>query len=89
MMYTIALTALGLGVAAGWALAGQFMLRTLVGVILALVSLTLWIGFAPETLPGDGFALVVAGFLVAPPMASGMIGGAVFYGLIRRHRKPT
>ena len=89
MMYTIALTALGLGIVAGWALASQFMLRTLALTILLLVSLTLWIALAPQTLPGDSFALVVAGFLVAPPLASGLFGGAVFCGLIRRHRKPT
>ncbi|GGX56494.1 hypothetical protein GCM10007385_26530 [Tateyamaria omphalii] len=89
MMYAIALTALGLGIVAGWSLAARFMLRSLVAVIIVLVSAVLWVSMAPNTLPGDGFAAVVATFLVAMPMAAGLLGGAVFCGLIRRHSKAT
>lgn len=88
MMYTIALSALGLGIATGWSLAGRFMLRSLVGLFLLLVAAVLWVGFAPDTLPGDGFAASVATYLVALPMASGLLGGGVFRWLFRR-RSPA
>ncbi|WP_299200777.1 hypothetical protein [uncultured Tateyamaria sp.] len=89
MMYAIALTALGLGIVAGWSMASRFMLRSLAAVFILLASAVLWVSLAPTTLPGDGFAVVVATFLVALPMASGLLGGAVFCGLIRRHAKAT
>lgn len=89
MMYVIALTALGLGIVAGWSLAARFMLRSLAAVFIVLASAVLWVAMAPGTLPGDGFAAVVATFLVALPMSAGLLGGAVFCGLIRRHSKAT
>ncbi|WP_157598683.1 hypothetical protein [Tateyamaria omphalii] len=86
MMYAISLAALGLGIATGWSMASRFMLRRLVAVFLLLVAAVLWVGMSPDSLPGDGFALVVATYLVGLPMASGMIGGAVLSWLFRRSR---
>ncbi|MEL6465435.1 MAG: hypothetical protein AAFQ58_10750 [Pseudomonadota bacterium] len=86
MMYAIALTALGLGIVAGWSLAARFMVRSLVGLVLVLIGAVLFVGLAPDKLPGDGFAAVVATYLVALPMASGLLGGGVFRWLVQRHR---
>ena len=84
MMYVIALTALGLGIVAGWSMASRFMLRSLVGLFLLLVAAVIWVGLAPDMLPGDGFAAIVATYLVALPMASGLLGGAVLRWLFRQ-----
>ena len=86
MMYTISLAALGLGVVTGWTMARRFMLRRLVAVFLLLVSVVLWVGMAPEALPGDGFAVIVSAYLVALPMASGLIGGGILAWLFRQRR---
>lgn len=87
MMYVFALTALGLGIVSGWSLAARFMVRSLAAVFIVLASMVFWVAVAPTTLPGDGFAMIVATFLVALPMAAGLLGGAVFCGLVRRHSK--
>ncbi|MEM8655761.1 MAG: hypothetical protein AAGF36_13545 [Pseudomonadota bacterium] len=87
MMYAIALSALGLGIVAGWLLAARFMVRSLVGLVLLLIGIVIFVGTAPDMLPGDGFATVVAAYLVALPVASGLLGGGVFRWLVQRHRE--
>jgi len=90
MMYPIALTALGIGCVTGWALASRFMLRTLAFVLVCLVSLVVAINAVPATaLPGQGFAAIIAAYLVAPPMAAGLVGGAIFRWLLRSRAKPS
>lgn len=89
MMYTIAITALTLGMVAGWSLASRFMLRSLAGLFLMLVLAVIWVVVAPNTLPGDGFAAIVATYLVALPMAAGLLGGAVFRWLFRKRDAVT
>jgi len=89
-MMPIALSALFIGSAAGFVLARRFMLRTLVGLILGLIGLILFVALAPvEALPGDGFAIVVAAYVIAPPIASGLFGGAVIAWLFRARAKAT
>lgn len=89
-MMPIALSALFIGTAAGLVLARRLMLRTLAGLILGLIALILFVAMAPvEALPGDGFAIVVAAYVIAPPMASGLFGGAVIAWLFRKRVKAT
>ncbi|WP_152612999.1 hypothetical protein [Tateyamaria sp. ANG-S1] len=85
-MYVISFAALGLGIATGWSMASRFMLRRMVGVFLLLVAAVVWVGMSPDSLPGDGFAVVVATYLVGLPMAAGMVGGAIMSWLFRRSR---
>lgn len=83
-MIPIALASLCIGIAVGFTLARRFMLRTLVGLICALVGLICFVVLVPaDTLPGDGYAILIAAFLIAPPMASGLFGGGVFAWLLR------
>ncbi len=83
-MTLIAVTSLFIGTCLGFVLARRFMLRTLVGLILGLIALILFAVLgASDTLPGEGYALAVAAFLIAPPMASGLFGGAVIAWLFR------
>ena len=86
MMYAISFAALGLGIVTGWAMARRFMLRRLVAVFLLLVAVVLVVSTTPQALPGDGFAVVVSAYLVALPMASGLIGGGVLAWLFRQRR---
>jgi len=89
-MMPIALGALFIGSAAGFVLARRFMLRTLVGLILGLIGLILFVSLAPvDALPGDGYATVVAAYVIAPPIASGLFGGAVIAWLFRKRTKAT
>ena len=89
-MIPIALAALCIGVAVGFVLARRLMLRLLAGVFCALIGLIAFVAWTPsESLPGDGIAIVVAAFLMAPPMAAGLFGGAVFAWLLRSRATPT
>ena len=89
-MMPIAFSALFIGSAAGFVLARRFMLRTLVGLILGLIALILFVSLAPvDALPGDGYAIVVAAYVIAPPIASGLFGGAVIAWLFRKRTKAT
>ena len=89
-MMPIALATLLIGIAAGFTLARQFMLRTLLGLLLGLIALIVFVSWSPsEALPGDGYAIVVAAYLIAPPMAAGLFGGAVFAWLLRNRTKPV
>ena len=84
----IALATLLIGIAAGFTLARRFMLRTLVILLLGLIGLITFVSWTPaEALPGDGYAVVVAAYLVAPPLAAGLFGGAVFAWLFRNRTK--
>lgn len=90
MMLPIALAALFIGTVAGFVLARRFLLRSLVGVILALIGLILFVSLSPaQSLPGDGYAIVIVAYLMAPPLAAGLFGGAVFAWLFRTRVKPT
>lgn len=83
-MIPIALAALCIGIATGFTLARRFMLRSLVGLILGLIGLILFVSLMPtEALPGDGYAIVVVAYLIAPPLAAGLFGGGVFAWLFR------
>ncbi|MEP1587686.1 MAG: hypothetical protein ABJR46_17485 [Tateyamaria sp.] len=83
-MTLIAVTSLFIGICVGFVLARRFALRTLVGLILGLVALIALAALAPtDSLPGDGRAVLIVAFLIAPPMASGMFGGAVIAWLFR------
>ena len=83
-MMPIALAALFVGIAAGFALARRFLLRTLLALILTLVALIFFVAWTPaQALPGDGFAITMAAYLIAPPLASGLFGGGVFAWLLR------
>lgn len=89
-MMAIALAALCVGIATGFTLARRFLLRTLVGLILGLVALCILVARTPaDALPGDGAAVLVVAYLIAPPLASGLFGGAVFAWLFRSRAKPT
>lgn len=90
MMMPIALAALFMGTLAGFVLARRFMLRSLVALILGLIGLILFVSLTPtEALPGDGYAIVVAAYLISPPLGAGLFGGAVFAWLFRSRAKPT
>lgn len=90
MMMSIALAALFMGTLAGFVLARRFMLRSLVGLILGMISLILFVSWTPtEALPGDGYAIVVVAYLIAPPLAAGLFGGGVFAWLFRARPKAT
>ncbi len=87
-MIPIALATLLVGIVTGFALARRFMLRVLVALVLGLIGLILLVSWAPaEALPGDGYAMVVAAYLIAPPLAAGLFGGAVFAWLFRNRTK--
>lgn len=83
-MILIALAALFIGICSGFVLARRVLLRTLVGLILGLIALIIIVARTPtDSLPGEGFAILIAAFLIAPPMASGLFGGAVIAWLVR------
>ncbi|WP_299724981.1 hypothetical protein [uncultured Tateyamaria sp.] len=89
-MMGIALSALLIGTVAGFVLARRFMLRSLVGLILGMIGLILFVSLTPTAaLPGDGYAIVVAAYLIAPPLGAGLFGGGVFAWLFRTRAKAT
>ena len=86
-MTAIALSAIG--TVAGFVLARRFLLRSLVLLILGLIGLILFVSLTPtDALPGDGYAIVVAAYLISPPLGAGLFGGAVFAWLLRSRAKP-
>ena len=88
-MTAIALSALLIGTVAGFVLARRFLLRSLVLLILGLIGLILFVSLTPtEARPGDGYAIVVAAYLISPPLGAGLFGGAVFAWLLRSRAKP-
>jgi len=88
MMMPIALSTLLVGTVVGFVLARRFMLRSLVLLILGTVGLILFVSWAPtESLPGEGFAVAIAAYLIAPPLGAGLFGGAVFAWLFRTRTK--
>lgn len=88
-MTAIALSALLIGTVAGFVLARRFLLRSLVLLILGLIGLILFVSLTPtDALPGDGYAIVVAAYLISPPLGAGLFGGAVFAWLLRSRAKP-
>ena len=87
-MMPIALATLLVGIVAGFTLARRFMLRTLIALVLGLIALIMFVSWTPAAaLPGDGYAIVVAAYLIAPPLAAGLFGGAVFAWLFRNRTK--
>ncbi|WP_415402494.1 hypothetical protein [Tateyamaria sp. SN3-11] len=86
----VAIAALLMGCAAGYAMARAHMVRLLAAAVCGLAALFLLVLRVPlDGLPGDGYALTIVALLMAPPMAAGLIGGAVFAWLMRRHAKAT
>lgn len=81
MIYTVTLSALAIGIAGGWMLAGKFMLRTLAVVIIALGGTIVLVFNIPSE---DWTEMYLVAVLCAPPMFAGLIGGAVFRWLFRR-----
>ncbi|MFL4470752.1 hypothetical protein ACERZ8_12985 [Tateyamaria armeniaca] len=90
MIMPIALAALFMGTLVGFVLARRFMLRSLVGLILVMIGLVFFVSWTPtEALPGDGYAIVIAAYLIAPPLAAGLFGGGVFAWLFRTRASAT
>ena len=89
-MLPVALAALIIGCAAGVVMARRFVLRLLVAAVCALVALFIYVlGAAPDALPGDGHTITIVALLMAPPMAAGLMGGAILAWLFRHRAKPT
>ncbi len=89
-MMAIALAALFIGAAIGFVLGRRFLMRSLVGLILGLIGLIIFVAWVPaQSLPGDGYAIVIAAYLIALPMTSGLFGGAVIAWLFRTRTKAT
>ncbi|WP_299164868.1 hypothetical protein [uncultured Tateyamaria sp.] len=87
-MTAIAIACVIIGCAVGYVMARRYMVRLLVALILALIAAFLFVLNAPhDALPGDGYAAVVVSLLMAPPMVSGLIGGAIVAWLANRHAK--
>ena len=83
-MMAIALSTLLVGTVAGFVMARRFLLRTLVGLILGCLALIIFVTWGPQdALPGDGYAMIVAAYLIAPPLAAGLFGGGGFAWLFR------
>jgi len=89
-MTAIAIASVLIGSAVGFVMARRFMVRLLAALICALIAGFLFVLNAPhDVLPGDGNAIVVVALLMAPPMAAGLMGGAILAWLLRRHAKAT
>ncbi|MEO9574003.1 MAG: hypothetical protein ABJ263_14895 [Tateyamaria sp.] len=87
-MMPVALATLLVGIVSGFTLARRFRLRTLVALVLGPIALIVFVSWTPaDMLPGDGYAMVVAAYLIAPPLAAGLFGGAVFAWLFRNRTK--
>ena len=74
MIYVVTLSALAIGIVAGWMLASKFMLRVFAVFIVGLGGTIVLILNIPPT---DRSALYLATILCAPPLLAGLIGGLV------------
>ncbi|WP_299370371.1 hypothetical protein [uncultured Tateyamaria sp.] len=89
-MTAIAIATLFLGSVAGYVMAQRFMVRALAFALCACVGVFLLVLNVPaDALPGDGFVTSIVALLMAPPLAGGLLGGAILGWLMQRHAKAT
>ena len=89
-MGAISIATFVIGLVAGFTLARRLMLRTLALLICATTALIVFAISTPtKALPGEGTAILLAAFLIAPPLASGLFGGGVLAWLLRSRGDPS
>ncbi|MEL6618589.1 MAG: hypothetical protein AAFP16_06915 [Pseudomonadota bacterium] len=88
MTVPVAAAALLLGLVAGYMLAARGRVRSLAGLVCVLAVIFCYVVVTPGAdLPGDGFAFVLIGFLIAPPMLTGVLCGALVGWRMQAHRR--
>ena len=88
MTVHVAAVSVLVGLVAGYMLAVRGRVRTLAAMICGLGAVIFYVVVTPGgDLPGDGFALVMIGFLIAPPMLTGVLCGALVGWRMHAHRR--